>query len=481
MLVSRSTSRIAELDFGNALIQDDESPVLLAILASFRSRCAFRWAGCVVATLGVALAVWRTSSVSRDRQTERPPQSATSEPSKPDRRSLALAEVRGSIPGERRLQALVERARARPWSDDGYILLGRAWVRRARESSDPGYYLHAEACADVVLERSPANLAAKNLRGFVELNQHEFARAKATAEAIVASDPRDATAWGTLSDAALELGDFEAAVGAVGRMLEQKPGLPAYSRAAHLRWLKGDETGAVEAVRLAIDAGLDPSDPEPLAWVLVQAAELFFQRGDYAGADAGFGQALEVVADYPPALVGRGRVLLAGNDPRAASGLLRRAFDASPLVETGSLLSQALAGAGDRAGAEAAYAAAEREGLRGDRRSLSVMDSTLGRNPERALALARKERETRGDIYSDDALAWALYRNGEFELALESIERARRLGTRDARLLFHHGAILVGGGRGAAGRKLIEQALAQNPKFGPEAALEAARLLAGRT
>jgi tetratricopeptide (TPR) repeat protein len=379
------------------------------------------------------------------------------------------------------VRALVERARARPWSDDAFIVLGRAWVRRAREASDPGYYLHAEACAELVLERSPANLAAKNLRGFVELNQHEFLRAKGTAEAIVASDPRDATAWGTLSDAALELGDFDRAVSAVERMLEQKPGLPAYSRAAHLRWLRGDEAGAVKAVRLAIDAGLDPSDPEPLAWVLVQAAELFFQRGDYAGADAGFEQALEVVADYPPALVGRGRVLLARADPRGASRLLRRAYEESPLVETGSLLSQALALAGDRAGADAAYAAAEREGLRGDRRSLSVMDSTLGRHPERALELARKERETRGDIYTDDALAWALYRTGQFEAALESIERARRLGTRDARLLFHHGAILVGMGRAAAGRTLIEQALAQNPKFEPEAALEAKRLLAGRT
>jgi Flp pilus assembly protein TadD len=109
------------------------------------------------------------------------------------------------------------------------------------------------------------------------------------------------------------------------------------------------------------------------------------------------------------------------------------------------------------------------------------MDSTLGRHPERALALARAERQTRGDIYTDDALAWALYRNGEFERALESIERARRLGTRDARLLFHHGAILIAAGQTRAGKKLIEQALAQNPKFGPEAATEAARLLAGRT
>jgi len=379
------------------------------------------------------------------------------------------------------LRALVERVRAHPQADDGFVLLGRAWVRRARESSDPGYYLHAQACADVVLERSPSNLAAQNLHGFVLLNQHEFSLAKAAAEAIVSRDPRDPTAWGTLSDAALELGDFETAVSAVDRMMEQKPGLPAYARTAHLRWLRGDEAGALRAFRLAIDAGLDPSDPEPLAWVLVQTAELFFHRGDYEGADEGFKQALEVVQGYPPALVGRGRVLLARSDPTAAVAVLQRAYEKSPLVATGSLLTQALVLSGDRASAERAYAAAEREGLRGDRRSLSVMDSTLGRHPERALELARAERAVRGDIDTDDALAWALYRNGRFGAARESIERARRLGTRDARLLFHHGAILIATGEAAEGRALVKQALTQNPKFEPEGAAEAARLLAGRT
>jgi len=436
---------------------------------------------CLIAAGAVAVAACRPEHASHDHPKAASATSATSPPPKPDRTALALAEVSGKSPTERRIRALEQRVRSHPQLDDGWILLGRAWVRRARESSDPGYYLHAEACADAVLEHSPSNVAAQNLRGLVLLNQHEFERAKATAEAIVARDPRDPVAWGTLSDAALELGDFETAVNAVERMMQQKPGLPAYSRAAYLRWLKGDEAGAVEAIRLAIDAGLDPSDPEPLAWVLVQAAELFFHRGDYAGADAGFEQALEVARDYPPALVGRARVLLTRDDARGASALLRRAYEQSPLVETGSLLTRALSLAGDREAAERAYTEAEREGLRGDRRSLSLMDSSLGRRPERALELARAERAVRGDIYTEDVLAWALYRNNQFDAALKSIERARRLGTRDARLLFHHGAILIATGQAAAGRALIAQTLKQNPKFDPEAASEAARLLAGRT
>jgi tetratricopeptide (TPR) repeat protein len=430
--------------------------------------------------LAGALTACRNAPASRNRAVAAPasaaPAARATEPS-----TLALADVKGSGPTLRYLAGLKERARSHPESDEAWILLGRAWVRLARETSDPGFYLHAEACTDVLLARSPANVAALNLRGLVLLNQHEFSRAKAAAQAILAQDPLDATAWGTLSDAALELGEFETAVNAVGHMLEQKPGLPAYARTAHLRWLAGDERSALEAYRLAIDAGLDPSDPEPLAWVLVQTAQVFFQRGDYRGADAGFQQALEVRRGYPPALVGRARALLARADPAGATALLRRAYAESPLVETGSLLVQALTLAGDFGAAERAYALAEREGLRGDRRGLSVMDSTLGRRPARALELAEAERAVRGDIYTEDALAWALYRNGRFELARASIERARSFGTRDARLLFHHGAILIALGRAAEGRALVKKALAQSPKFEPQGAREAERLLRGTT
>jgi tetratricopeptide (TPR) repeat protein len=444
-------------------------------LVTFRSRCPLA----CTALLALTLSACEDGRAGAGQAQSAAPRTAP--PPAHDPRTFALAEVTGSSTTERRIRALQRRVRARPDADDGWLLLGQAWIRRAREASDPGYYRHAQACADVLLERSPANNAALNLRGLVLLNDHEFSAAKAAAEAIVLREPRDPTAWGTLSDAALELGDFAGAVSAVERMMEQKPGLPAYSRTAYLRWLRGDEMGALAAFRLAIDSGLDPADPEPLAWVLVQTALLFFQRGDYAGADAGFVQALEVLRDYPPALVGQARVRLAGGDAARAVALLQRAFELSPLVETGSLLVQALELAGDREGAERAYARAEREGLRGDRRSLSLLDSTLGKNPRRALELAEAERGVRGDIYTEDALAWALYRNGQFERALYHSEQATRLGTRDARLLFHRGAALLAAGARAQGRELLRQALDLNPHFEPAAAAEAARLLVGST
>ncbi len=401
---------------------------------------------------------------------------AASASASPSGRSLALAAVDGSTASLQQIREIQRHVRARPELDEGWLVLGRAWVRLARETRDPGYYLHAAECAKVLLERAPTHTGALNLEGLVELNQHDFAGAKRTAREILARDPHDVMAWGTLSDAELELGDFEAAVRAVDSMMREKPGLPSYTRTAYLRWLSGDEAGATGAIRLAIDAG-DRKDPEPLAWTLVQAATFFWQRGDAAGADAGFDLALEVARDYPPALTGKARVALARGDAARAVELLRRAEGQSPTVETLWLLGDALSASGDKSGSERAFAAAEREGLRGDPRSLSLMDATRNVNLPRALELARAERSKRGDVYTEDALAWALYRNGDLPAARASSDRACRLGTRDAQLWFHRGAILLASGDAAQGRALLRRALAQNPHFDPTAAAEARRLL----
>jgi tetratricopeptide (TPR) repeat protein len=359
-------------------------------------------------------------------------------------------------------------------------LLGRAWVWKARESSDPGYYLNANACADVALGLSPKSGLGLGLRALVLLNDHKFTEARNLAQSTVDADPADPMAWGNLSDALLELGDLERAERAAQTMMDLKPSLPAYTRASHFQWLRGDARSALESARLAIDAGGDPENAEPRAWALVHAATLFWHVGDYEGADAGFEQALRVMHDYPAALVGRGRVAMAHGDAPRAAELFRRAYERSPLVETAWLLGDALAAEGNAKASEEAFGRAEKDGIRSDRRALSLMYSTRDAKPKEALRLAQEERATRGDPYTDDTLAWALYRNGRFDDARTAIDRARRYGTNDARLLFHQGAIYVAIGNVAEGRKLVARALELNPKFDRTAEVDARKLLASR-
>ena len=402
----------------------------------------------------------------------------------PANQRLALAASGGATQSDKSVADAQKVVRENRAKDDLWILLGRAWVKKARESADPGFYLNADACAQVVLERSPDQKLALDLRGLVLLNGHKFDDARALALQVTSRHPEDPMAWGTLSDAYLEMGRYEEATDAAQIMVDLKPNLPSYSRASHLQWLRGDVVSAKETVRRALDAGrAGKSDPEPGAWVFVQAATMFWHEGDFDGADAGFDKALDRIADYAPANVGKGRVAMAKGDHRRAAELFERAWKVSPLVETTWLLGDAKEAMGDNAGAVAAYALVQREGRRTDPRTLSLFLSTKGRSAaevEEALKLAREEYEVRKDITSEDALAWAYYRTGHIAEAKTSILKARRLGTPDARLMFHEGAIRIAAGDTKLGRRLVADALKRNPAFDATGVKEAHALLDDR-
>ncbi len=416
-----------------------------------------------------------------------PPAATAADPdaSLPKNQRLALAALTGTNLADKQVTELQKNARANPAKDEVWIVLGRSWVRKARESADPGFYLNADACAEVVLERSAGDRLALDLRGLVMLNAHRFEDARSLAVNITTRHPEDPMAWGTLSDAYLELGRYEEASDAAQKMVDLKPNLPSYSRASHLQWLRGDATSAKETVRRALDSGrAGKSDPEPGAWVFVQAAMMFWSEGDFDGADAGFDKALDRLADYAPANVGKGRVAMAKGDAKRAAELFGRAWKTSPLVETAWLLGDAREAAGDAAGAQEAYALVEREGRRTDPRTLSLFLSAKNRDAAQAadaLKLARAEYESRKDIVSEDAIAWACYRAGKLEEAKTMIARARRLGTLDARLMFHEGAIRLAAGETKVGTDLITAALKRNPAFDASGVREARALLEERT
>lgn len=391
--------------------------------------------------------------------------------------ALAMLPVSGTTALERRIDELQRQVRAAPGAAELWVRLGEAWVRQARASADPGLYRAADACAEQALRREPRNARALSVRGAVLLDAHRFAEARALAEELLRRDPEDLRALATLSDAALELGDVAAAIAAAQRLVDLKPGLASYSRAAWLRWLTGDVAGSREISRLAIGAAAG-GDPEPLAWTLVQAAMTWWHEGDLTGAEAGFDAALAVLPEHPGALAGKGRVALARGEPAVAAGLLERSARVAPLVETLGLLGDSRLAAGDQAGAEEAWDRAVRLGRAGDRRGLAAFYATRGREPSEALRLAEEERTVRGGVETDDVYGWALYRVGRLAEAREAVDRARRRGTPDARLLYHAGAIRLAAGERAEGLALLRAALRQNPAFDPTGAAEARRLLA---
>ena len=66
-------------------------------------------------------------------------------------------------------------------------------------------------------------------------------------------------------------------------MIDLKPFYQSYTRAAHLRWLKGDLRGAIEMMRAAVQAA-SPRDHESSAWAYSRLAMYELQRGRLAEA-----------------------------------------------------------------------------------------------------------------------------------------------------------------------------------------------------
>jgi tetratricopeptide (TPR) repeat protein len=79
--------------------------------------------------------------------------------------------------------------------------------------------------------------------------------------------------------------------------------------------------------------------------------------------------------------------------------------------------------------------------------------------------LARKAYANRPSIHGADALAWALYKTGNFKEAQKYSQEALKLGTKDALKLFHAGMIALKLGDKTQAREYLEQALTINPHF----------------
>ena len=86
---------------------------------------------------------------------------------------------------------------------------------------------------------------------------------------------------------------------------------------------------------------------------------------------------------------------------------------------------------------------------------------------DQAYALARKEYETRRDIYGADALAWAALKAGKLDEAQAAMKDALRLSTEDARLFYHAGMIARAAGDRTTATTFLRRAIQLNPHFDP--------------
>ena len=367
--------------------------------------------------------------------------------------AVALAPVTGADKLSGKIAAIQQKARAASDPIPALEQLGWLFVAKARSSFDPGYYKLAEQCALCIESKRPNDETALLLRGHVLDSLHRFKQAEVIARQLVASRELAAD-YGLLGDVLMEQGRLDEATAAYQKMMDLRPDLHAYARAAHMRWLKGDLTGAIEAMQLAARAS-SPNDPESAAWVFSRLAMYRLQAGDTTQARRDCEAALQFQTDYALALLVRGRILMAEGKVADAVPSLQRAAELNPLPEYHWVLAEALRATGQIGEADAVEA---KINARDDPRTVALFLATTVKDAPMALRLASEELPTREDVFTLDALAWALHAAGKDVEAQTTMRRALAEGTQDARLFLHAATILSAGdfaGKAAALRQML--------------------------
>jgi tetratricopeptide (TPR) repeat protein len=350
--------------------------------------------------------------------------------------------------------------RAAPGSVDAYALLGDAYVTRARATGDPSLYARADRVLGTALRRDPRNVAALVGAGTLAGLRHDFREQLRLGLAAKQVAPALARPYTVIADAQIELGRYSDAARSIQRLVDLKPGLPAYARVSYYRELTGDQAGAVRAMRFAASAG---GAPESLAYVQALTGNLELARGRSGAARDAYMASLRTVPGYSDALEGLARVDAARGDLRGSAARLRRLAPKRPPARALAFLAELELAVGHPRAARRQLTAARAQFAR-DRAGGGLPDAEavlLEANhgsAARAVRLGHRVWRAKPSIRSADALGWALTRAGRPREGLTWARRALRTGSVDPMIRAHAGLTARRAGRAREAQRQLRLA-----------------------
>ena len=247
--------------------------------------------------------------------------------------NAALTPSDGNSAVDNELRTLQKKLERQPKKAELWELLAKAWVKQAREAQEPSLYGRAQLAADEALRLQPKRLGALEVKALVLQSEHRFQDMKRVASLMLEQDNNSYEAWALFGDAELELGAYDSTIKAYQKMLDLRPGLPAYSRAAYLRWLTGDVEGSLQMWQEAIAVGFN-KNAEQLAYCFAENGAVYWLKGDLEASLKEQEKALALVPNYAPARVGRGKVRFAKQDLVGAQQDFAASVKANATVES---------------------------------------------------------------------------------------------------------------------------------------------------
>ncbi len=353
--------------------------------------------------------------------------------------------------------------------------LANRLLRRTRWTGRLDDLRRADEITTLSLKAAPPSMNAGGLAGRARVLSalHRFGEAADLARQLKALTPGKPLPPQLLGDALIELGDLDGAQRAFDEMLAlSESGVATEARFAHLAWLRGKLDDDAQHLDDALTFARADSDRETLVWALVQRGEHAFRRGDHATAEKLYVEAQTLAPENWAVLEHLAELRGAqGRDVEAAQ-LFEQTAKATDRPELWQALGDLHAFYKRPAEAKTAHDRA----LAGYRASLDRGEvlyvhhlagfySDSQEDAVQAVAFARRDLELRQSGAAWDALAWALYRQGDFPAAAEASAKALATGLDDPHVLYHAATIRLSAGAVKEGQALLRRCAEVNPHF----------------
>jgi tetratricopeptide (TPR) repeat protein len=266
-----------------------------------------------------------------------------------------------------------------------------------------------------------------------------------------------------------------------GRYQEAKAGYEAVikeeitwdnlARLAYFKFKMGDVTAADELYGAAEDE-LTAKEMRHYAWVELQRGVLKLRQGRYEEAAAHYDRADRAYSGYWLVDDHKAELLGAAGKFAEAAQLYERVIARAPRPEFQQALGELYEVLGQHDRAEGWYHKALAGYLESAERGdvhfyhhLADFYADVREDGAEAVKWARKDIALRRNFSTLAALAWALYRAGEFPEALETMQQALSTGAADAHLFFQAATIYQSAGGNGNGERYLQMAHAINPHY----------------
>lgn len=364
-----------------------------------------------------------------------------------------------------------------PDDNKSRLALATIYIKEARVTGNYMYYdMAAMQQLNAVLKNDPQNFNALTYKALINLSQHHFADGLAVAEKAKVINPYNAFIYGILLDANVEMGNYDEALIDADKMVSIRPDLRSYSRISYLREIYGDFPGAIEAMKLAVDAG--PAGDEGTEWARVQLGHLYEKTGDLKNAELEYSISLQERPHYAYALAGLGSISSANKEYTKAITYLMQADSlvADYAFKDKLIDVYRLNGQNDKANflAQTVIKEMSKDATAG------LTNENLGHYADRELAyaylkindndkalthaLAEYNRRPK-NIDVNETVAWVYYNQNQPNKAIPYLQEALKTNSKNPTLLNRAGLIYSKAGDKDKAKAFFDKALKSNPNI----------------